>query len=290
MTTPRPQVAAPVMRIARSRRSIRELLVEGFSEILNRRRLIRYMVLANMKRTHADTALGQLWWVLDPLFLMVIYVVLVQVIFQRSTPDYPLFIFAAILPWKWFSISLGSSAGSVTGREGLIRQIQFPKIVLPVAAIVAATVSFAISLLALAVMYLPYLDRLSPWLIALPLIAAVQFAFSLALGFGLAAMNVFYRDVQVILGHVVRLWFYASPGLWALSDLEDNPTLHTLLSLNPMAPVLESYRAVIYGTTAGDPLAPDFAGLAYTLVVSAVVILFTVVVFKRTEPAFAKVV
>ena len=278
------------MRIARSRRSVRELLVEGFSEILNRRRLIRYMVLANMKRTHADTVLGQLWWVLDPLFLMVIYVVLVQVIFQAGTPDYPLFIFAAILPWKWFSISLGSSAGSVTGREGLIRQIQFPKIVLPVAAIVAATVSFAISLLALAVMYLPYLDRLSPWLVALPLIAAVQFAFSIALGFGLAAMNVFYRDVQVILGHVVRLWFYASPGLWALSDLEDNPTLHTILSLNPMAPVLESYRAVIYGTTAGDPLAPDFAGLAYTLIVSAVVVLFTVVVFKRTEPAFAKVV
>ena len=278
------------MRIARSRRSVRELLVEGFSEILNRRRLIRYMVLANMKRTHADTVLGQLWWVLDPLFLMVIYVVLVQVIFQAGTPDYPLFIFAAILPWKWFSISLGSSAGSVTGREGLIRQIQFPKIVLPVAAIVAATVSFAISLIALALMYLPYLDRLSPWLLALPLIAVVQFAFSTSIGFGLAAMNVFYRDVQVILGHVVRLWFYASPGLWALSDLEDNPTLHTILSLNPMAPVLESYRAVIYGTTAGDPLAPDFAGLAYTLVVSAVVILFTMVVFKRTEPAFAKVV
>lgn len=290
MTTPGPQAAAPVLRIARRRRSFRELLAEGFSEILNRRRLIRYMVLANMKRTHADTALGQLWWVLDPLFLMITYVVLVQIIFQRSTPDYPLFIFAAILPWKWFSISLGSGSGSVTAREGLIRQIQFPKIVLPVAAVVAATVSFAISLVALALMYLPYLDRLSPWLLTLPLIAAVQLMFSLALAIGLSAMNVFYRDVQVILGHVVRLWFYASPALWALSDLNDNPILQSLLSLNPMAPILESYRNVIYGTPGGDPLPPDFGGLVYTLAVSAVALVVMVVLFKRTEPAFAKVV
>jgi lipopolysaccharide transport system permease protein len=221
---------------------------------------------------------------------MVIYVILVQVIFQRSTPDYPLFIFAAILPWKWFSISLGSGAGSVTGREGLIRQIQFPKIVLPVAAVVAATVSFTVSLLALAVMYLPYLDRVSPWLLAIPLIAVVQLIFSLALAFGLAAMNVFYRDVQVILGHIVRLWFYASPALWALQDLDDTPTLQTILSLNPMAPILESYRNVIYGTPAGQPLAPDWGGLVYTLVVSVAVMALTVVAFKRTEPAFAKVV
>jgi ABC-type polysaccharide/polyol phosphate export permease len=290
MTTPRPQAVAPVLRIARRRRSIRELVAEGFGEILNRRRLIRYMVLTNMKRTHADTVLGQLWWVLDPLFQMLIYVVLVQIIFQRSTPDYPLFIFAAILPWKWLSISLGAGSGSVTAREGLIRQIQFPKIVLPVAAVAAGTVSFAISLVALGIMYLPYLDRLSPWLLTLPLIAFVQLVFSLGLAIGLSALNVFYRDVQVILGHVVRLWFYASPALWALDDLTDNPVLKSILSLNPMAPILESYRNVIYGTPAGDPLAPDFGGLLYTLVVSVVLLVGLVAFFKRTEPAFAKVI
>jgi ABC-type polysaccharide/polyol phosphate export permease len=290
MTTSRPQAVVPELRIARRRRSFRELTAEGFGEILNRRRLIRYMVLANMKRTHADTVLGQLWWVLDPLFQMLIYVVLVQVIFQRSTPDYPLFIFAAILPWKWLSISLGSGAGSVTAREGLIRQIQFPKIVLPVAAVSAATVSFTISLVALAIMYLPYLDRLSLWLLTLPLIAAVQLVFSLALAIGLSALNVFYRDVQVILGHIVRLWFYASPALWALDDLSDNPTLKSILSLNPMAPILESYRNVIYGTPSGDPLGPEFGGLLYTLAISAILLVVLLVFFKRTEPAFAKVV
>ena len=176
------------------------------------------MVSANMKRTHVDTVLGQVWWVLDPLLQMAIYVVLVEIIFNRGTPDYPLFIFAAILPWKWLSISLGSATGSITGREGLIRQVQFPKIVLPAGAVVAGTVSFAISLIALALMYVLFLDRLSPWLLAIPIIALVQFTFSLGFGIVLSAVNTFYRDVQNLLGHIMRLWFYASPGLWSLQD------------------------------------------------------------------------
>ena len=174
------------MRVPTQRRSAISLITEGIVELLSRRRLIRYMVSANMKRTHVDTVLGQVWWVLDPLLQMAIYVVLVEIIFNRGTPDYPLFIFAAILPWKWLSISLGSATGSITGREGLIRQVQFPKIVLPAGAVVAGTVSFAISLIALGLMYVLFLDRLSPWLLAIPIIALVQFTFSLGFGIVLA--------------------------------------------------------------------------------------------------------
>ena len=292
MTAAPTEMQPSIVHVASRRRGSAELAAEGLAEILGRWRLIRYMVVANLKRTHTDTALGQLWWVLDPLFLMAIYVVLVQLIFNVGTPDYPLFIFAAILPWKWFSISLSTAAGSVTAREGLIRQIQFPKIVLPVAAVGSATVSFAISLIALALMYVFFLDRLSPWLLALPVIAVVQFIFSLALAIGLAGINTFYRDVQNLLGHVVRLWFYASPGLWSFRDhLEGAPQLRAVLSFNPMAPILESYRNVIYGATDGSGgLPPDVVGLAVVLLASLAFLAIAVVVFKRMEPAFAKVV
>jgi len=292
MTAPPTEMQPSIVHVPSRRRGWAELAVEGIGEILGRWRLIRYMVVANLKRTHTDTALGQLWWVLDPLFLMAIYVVLVQLIFNAGTPDYPLFIFAAILPWKWFSISLSTSAGSVTAREGLIRQIQFPKIVLPVAAVGSATLSFGISLIALALMYVFFLDRLSPWLLALPLIAVVQFVFSLAVAIGLAGINTFYRDVQNLLGHVVRLWFYASPGLWSFRNhLEDAPELRAILSLNPMAPILESYRNVIYGATDGSGgLPPDVVGLAVVLAASLLFLTIAIVLFKRMEPAFAKVV
>jgi len=290
MTTPGGQALGPAVRVATSDRSAVSLVTEGIVELLSRRRLIRYMVSANMKRTHVDTVLGQIWWVLDPLLQMAIYVVLVEIIFDRGTPDYPLFIFAAILPWKWFAIALGASTGSITAREGLIRQVQFPKIVLPAAGVVSATVSFAISLIALALMYVIYADRLSWWLLAIPIVAVVQFAFSLALGFVLAALNTFYRDIQNLLGHVMRLWFYASPGLWSFQDhLADSP-LRPLLMLNPMAPILESYRSIIYGTTEGVHPGPDFLGLAIVMLFSIGLLLVGILLFKRMEPAFAKVV
>jgi ABC-type polysaccharide/polyol phosphate export permease len=291
MSTPQSDALRSTLRVPSQRRSAMSLILEGITERLSRRRLIRYMVSANMKRTHVDTVLGQVWWVLDPLLQMAIYVVLIEIIFNRGTPDYPLFIFAAILPWKWFSISLGAATGSITAREGLIRQVQFPKIVLPTAGVVAGTVSFAISLIALAIVYLFFLDRVSPWLLAIPAIAAVQFVFTLGVGLILAAVNTFYRDVQNLLGHVLRLWFYASPGLWSFQDhLTDAPLLRNLLGLNPMAPILESYRNVIYGRADGTPLGPEWLGLGLVLVFSIGLLLVGMVLFKRTEPAFAKVV
>lgn len=264
------------------------LVAEGFRELFGRRRLIRYLVGAEMKRTHANTALGQVWWVLDPLLQMLVYVVLVAVILRRGTPDYPLFLFAAILPWKWFSTTLNDATISVTQRNSLIRQIQFPKLVLPAAATFAGTVSFFVSLIALALIYVAYLHRLGPWLLFLPVIAFVQLVFTLAMAIALAAINAFYRDIQNVLRHVVRLWFYLSPGLYSL-DLLPEGTIKTLLSLNPFAVLFEAYRHVIYGTPEGPSTAPDFLGLLLLLLVSFVLLAIAIGLFKRVEPAFARI-
>ena len=85
---------------------IARLVAAGLREAIARRQLVRYLVQADLKKKGSDTFLGNLWWVLDPLLQMAVYVVLVSVIFARSQPDYPLFVFAAILPWKWFTSSV----------------------------------------------------------------------------------------------------------------------------------------------------------------------------------------
>ncbi|HEY0442847.1 MAG TPA: ABC transporter permease [Candidatus Limnocylindrales bacterium] len=261
------------------------LSIQGFRDIAGRQRLIRYLVGADLKRTHADTAFGQLWWIFDPLLQMAVYVILVQVIFKRSTPDYPLFIFAAILPWKWFSTTLNDATTSVVNRQALIRQVQFPKVVLPVAAITAGTMSFLIGLIALGIVYLFYLGRLSPWVLLIPVIGVVQYVFTLALGVLLAGVNTFYRDVQNVLRHILRLWFYLSPALYSLPEATSggNPLRH-LLVLNPFGPLFESYRAVIYSKSA-----PDWSGLLVVLIVSLVFLAVSLAFFKRVEPAFARI-
>jgi ABC-type polysaccharide/polyol phosphate export permease len=281
-STPSEALASP--RASAPRSGPISLAAQGLREIVDRRRLIRYLVGADLKRTHADTLFGQLWWVLDPLLQMAVYVILVLFIFNRSVPDYPLFLFAAILPWKWFATTLNDAAVSITGRQSLIRQVQFPKVVLPTAAVTAGSLSFVIGLIALGLVYLFYLHRLSAWVLLIPVIAVVQYVFTLALGVALAAMNAFFRDVQNVLRHAIRLWFYLSPGLYSIDHLPDDPTIRTLFMLNPFTHLFESYRAVTWGASA-----PEWGGLLAVLVGSLVLLVLALALFKRVEPAFARI-
>ena len=270
------------------------LLREAFDDLRSRRRLIGYLVRADAKKKGADTLLGNVWWVLDPLLQMLVYVVLVSVIFQRSEEDYPLFIFAAILPWKWFTSSVNDAIGSIVSQDRLIKQVHFPKIVLPTATVVAGILHFAFGLVPLAaLLVLVYSKHLSLNLVYLPVIAAVQFVFTLAFGYAVAAINVFYRDIANISRHALRLWFYLSPALYGTATLDriasSHPTLIQLFQFNPFYTLFISYRNVIYGTETGAPRAPDWLGLLVLSAVSLVFLALATVFFKRVEPAFAKV-
>ncbi len=265
------------------------LVGEALRDIWGRRRLIGYLAQADLKKKGADTLLGNVWWVLDPLLQMAVYVVLVSIIFARPERDYPLFIFAAILPWKWFSSSIGDAITAVSGQDRLIKQVQFPKLVLPVAAIMAGIAQFAFGLIPLAaLLLLLFADRISPYLVLIPAVALVQLMFTLALGLILAAVNVFFRDIGNLSRHALRLWFYLSPALYGAATVEqvtrDQPALGALLRLNPFYWLLTAYRDLIY-----DDRAPDWASLGVVLAVSLALLALAAWFFKRLEPNFAKV-
>jgi homopolymeric O-antigen transport system permease protein len=289
------EVPAAFRHAAGDRGPVR-LIGEAISDVRSRRRLVRYLVQADIRKRGADTVLGNVWWVLDPLLQMVVYVVFVTIIVPRKVPDYPLFIFAAILPWKWFTATIGDSTASIVGKDQLIKQIQFPKIVLPTAATVAGIVSFGFGLAALGLLMLFYPARISPYLLLIPVIAAVQFVFTLACAYLVAAGNVFFRDLGNVESHMLRLWWFLSPGLYGLAALDElsifkaHPILRTLAGANPFAILFEAYRMVIYGTPDGLPGPPNFASLAALLVASTAFLGLTAIIFKRLEPNFAKVI
>jgi lipopolysaccharide transport system permease protein len=273
------------------------LVREGISDVRSRQRLVRYLVSADMHKRGADTVLGNVWWVLDPLLQMLVYLVFITIITNRPLPGYPLFIFAAILPWKWFTASVGDSTTSVVSQGNLIKQIAFPKIVLPVSAVTAGVVGFVFGLIPLFGLMAFYPDRITPYLLFIPVIALVQFVFTIGVAFLVAAGNVFFRDLGNVSRHILRLWWFLSPGLYSLALLDDislfkdHPWLLTLLSLNPFAVLFGAYHAVIYGTTnpIGPPTMPNLAALGALLLVSIVLVALGTYVFKRLEPNFAKV-
>jgi lipopolysaccharide transport system permease protein len=265
--------------------------------VVSRRRLVRYLVQADMKKRGSDTFLGNLWWVLDPLLQMMVYVVFVTIIAPRPAPDYPLFVFAAILPYKWFTAVVTDSTASVIRREKLIRQIAFPKIVLPVATATSEVVGFAWGLIPLFGIMLFYSDRITPFLLFVPIVAVVQYTFSIAAAIFVSAANVFFRDLGNIIGHLLRLWWFLSPGLYSIDALKnvslfkDHPGLIGIAHLNPLAILFEAYRSAIYGAAdgIGPPHTPDLASLGALLVVSLGLIALASIFFKRVEPSFAKV-
>jgi ABC-type polysaccharide/polyol phosphate export permease len=266
-----------------------ELVRIGIRDVLSRRRLIAYLVRADLKKKGADTLLGNIWWIIDPLLQMLVYVVLVAVILRTDIADYPLFVFCAILPWKWFSTTVNDGVTSVSLHDKLIKQINFPKLVLPFAAVIAGIVNFAfgmIPLLGLSVLF--YADRLSPWILLIPVIAISQLVFSLAVATVLAGCNVFYRDVGNLARHLLRFWFYLSPALYGSDKIAEITKNHAwvgpLFAANPWTTLFNAYRDVIY-----NDRAPDWVALGAVTVVSAVLLALAILFFKRVEPTFAKV-
>jgi ABC-type polysaccharide/polyol phosphate export permease len=267
------------------------LIREGVSETLARRRLINYLFRADLKKDGADTVLGNLWWVIDPLLQMLVYYILVGVILGRGKPgqDFPLFIFTAILPWKWFTECVQGGANSVVSGQQLIKQIYFPKLVLPLATTASSTVSFAFGIIPLVgLMLVAFPHRITAWLLLIPIVAVVQLVFSLGLAIGVSAINVFYRDVGNVTRHVLRFWFYLSPSLYSIDDVQNiakgNELILFWYRINPFTYILGSYRNVIYYGTA-----PDWRGLLAVFGVSFVMVALAILMFKRAEPQFAKV-
>ena len=265
------------------------LIREGIHDAISRRRLIRYLVLADLKKTGADTLLGNIWWIIDPLLQMVVYAVLVTLIFQRKQPDYPIFIFAAILPWKWFGNSVGSGVISVVSSERLIKQIQFPKLVLPIASAMSGIVNFSFGLIPLTVlMLLFYPERISVWLLTIPIIGFVQLLFTLPVVIALSSSTVFYRDIGNLSGHALRIWWFLSPGLYGVALIleltKELPIVGALMLLNPFTTLFTAYRDAIY-----EGKSPDWLSLLILAGISVLLMVVATWYFKRVEPAFAKV-
>ena len=303
------------------------LIRNAVTDVWSRRRLIRYMVRADVKKRGVNTVLGNVWWVLDPLITMLIYVLVMTVIFQRSTPDFPLFLLSAMVPFKWFTATVGSSTSAVTGKQSLITQILFPKIILPVTLSLSQIVSFLFGMgVLLFVWFFAYHDHVTWQIVWIPLIAVVQYTFVLGWTFLLSAITVFYRDVGIVIGHFMRLLFWISPILWSFMEvagrgarlqkgLEGIETqlglpsgvLFGAISLNPISLLIESYRKVVYGELTHidvvdeitgeigeqlvwtDAVPPDFEMLGIIFASGVVIVIIGTVVFKRLEPTFAKV-
>jgi lipopolysaccharide transport system permease protein/teichoic acid transport system permease protein len=276
------------LTVGRPRRGALGSIAESLVALVQRRRLIWYLADSSLRSKGENSLFGNAWLIIDPTLQLAIYYLLVGVILRRPEPAFPLFLFAAILPWRWFTQAITSSTESVRRMGKVMQQIVFPQIVLPFASIGASLGSFVFGFIPLLALYAVYQDRISAWILALPLVMIVQLLWTLPLAIILSAANVFYGDISNLVKHFLRLAFYLSPALFSYDKLlkaaESYPLVVQILHMNPMAWVLIAYRDLLYYGRS-----PDWFGLLIVGALSIPFTLLSIYIFNRLSPGFAKV-
>jgi lipopolysaccharide transport system permease protein len=229
-------------------------MVAHLRELYRYRPLIATLVARELRARYRGSVLGFLWSFLNPLLLMLVYSLVFSVYLRVPMEHYAVFLFSGILPWLWFSSSLGHATGVIVGSGALVKRVLFPAEVLPLVSVLSNLVNLLLSLPLLGVFLLLVGKWPGPLLVFLPLLLGLQLVLTVGLALPLAALNVHLRDVEQILANGLVLLFFLSPILYPVStvpqslDVGGSLTLplRPLYFLNPVAGLIQGYQNVLF--------------------------------------------
>lgn len=234
------------------------------TELTRRRDLMAYLVTSGLKAQHRASILGYFWWLLDPLLGVLIYYFIVVGVFKREGgPTYSMYLVIGMIVWRWLSSTVTSASRSIVGQAGVITQVYLPKAIFPIGAALTQLFNFGFGLVIIAAFAIVFRVMPGADLMWLPMIVGTQLLLLLAISLPIAYYCVFVRDIETLVGHVMRLWFFASPVIWQEELVAGMPWL---LAWNPMAHLLAAYRAILIGNHAPDLFALLSIAIGSTLV------------------------
>jgi len=254
-------------------------------EVWMYRELLYFFVWRDLKVRYKQTAIGVAWVVLQPLMSMGAFTLFFGKLAKLPSDGlpYPVFYFAALAPWTYFSSALMKTTGIVVGSQGLITKVYFPRLILPITGVVSGLVDFGFSFLVLLVMVLGYGLRPGVHAIWLPFLVLLAMATALGIGLWLSALNALYRDVGYVTPFLVQFWMLASPVAYPSSLVPEK--WRWLYGLNPLTGVIEGFRWAL----TGHGQAPGVLMLASTIAV-AVLLVGGLMFFQRMEGTVADMV
>ena len=255
-------------------------------ELWEYRELLYFLTWRDVKVRYKQTVLGAAWAIIQPFFTMVVFSLFFGNLARIPSDGipYPIFSFAALVPWTFFANGMSLSSNSLVGAANLIKKIYFPRLVIPISSVISGVVDFALAFIVLLGMMLVYGIVPTLNVIFLPLLLLLAFVTALGVGMWLSAMNVQFRDVRYTVPFLTQFWMFATPIAYP-SSLIENDLLRTLYGLNPMTGVVEGFRWALLNTdTAPGPVIIVSTLAAVALLVSGVYY------FRRMEKTFADVV
>lgn len=255
-------------------------------ELWEYRELLFFLVWRDIKVRYKQTVLGASWAILQPFMTMIVFSLFFGRLAQIPSDGipYPIFSYAALVPWTFFATGLGMSSNSLVSSSNLIKKIYFPRLVIPIGAVMSGAVDFVLAFSVLLVMMVYYSIFPTINIVFLPLLLVLAFMTSLGVGLWLSAMNVQFRDIRYTVPFITQFWLFITPIAYP-SSLIKNDMLRLIYGLNPMTGVVEGFRWALLGTATGPgPIVLVSFITALLLLVSGAFY------FRRMERSFADVV
>jgi lipopolysaccharide transport system permease protein len=273
-----PSSPLPVIRIQPSRGALR------LDELWEYRELLYFLVWRDIKVQYKQTVLGAAWAIIQPFFSMVIFSLVFGKVAGIPSDDipYPVFSFAALVPWTFFANGLNKSTQSLVTGSNIVKKVYFPRLIMPISAVLSGVVDFMLAFLMLLGIMAFFGILPTANIVWLPFLLVLGASTSLGVGLWLSAMNVEFRDVRYVIPFLVQAWMYASPIVYP-SSMFGEPW-RTLYALNPMVGVIEGFRWALLGTETQPALLIIVSTLS-----SLALLVSGMVYFRRMEKNFADV-
>ena len=272
---------APVFRI----QPIHGWVSLNLRELWEYRELLYFLTWRDVKVRYKQTALGATWAIIQPFFTMLVFSLFFGQLANIPSDGvpYPIFSFAALVPWTFFANALNQSSNSLVGSAHLITKVYFPRLVVPISSVLSGLVDFVLAFVVLLGMMFYYGMVPTINIVALPPLLLLALVTSLGVGLWLSALNVEFRDVRYVVPFLVQFWLFSTPIAYPSSLLPE--PWRTLYAVNPMVGVVEGFRWALLGTdTAPGPMIAVSALMALLLLVGGAFY------FRRMEKTFADIV
>ncbi len=254
-------------------------------ELWEYKELLLFLTWRDIKVRYKQTALGAAWAIIQPFFTMIVFSLFFGKLAKMPSDGvpYPIFSYAALVPWTFFANGLSQSSNSLVGSSNLIKKVYFPRLIVPLSTVLAGVIDFVLAFILLLGMMLYFHIMPSVNVIFLPLFLLLALVTSLGVGLWLSAMNVQFRDVRYVIPFITQFWMFASPIAYS-SRLLSQPW-RTIYAINPMAGVVEGFRwALLRTNTAPGPM------IMVSSVTGVLLLISGAYYFRRMERTFADVI
>lgn len=260
-------------------------MISDLKQLVDYRELLRTLISKDIRSRYKSSVLGFAWNFVIPLLQLAVFWLLFGIIMKVAPPgNYPfaVFLFTGLLPWNFFANSVTGGAMSIVGNANLVKKIYFPLQILPTATVLSQFVSLLLGMIVLAVVVVGFGVGLGWHLLLLPIPFAVQLVFILGFVYFFACANVFFRDIEHIMGIIIMAWMYVTPVLYPISILDGKPAWAQLAAhLNPMTGIINAYQKIVL-----DHAMPDWKWLGYSAVAAVIMFVVGFVVFNRYKFRF----